>query len=253
MLFFNYKNVLQITSMATPHTHILLVEDDELMSLQIEAMLDHLGYESVVKLTSYEQALAYLRLHPVDLIILDIQLASNKTGIDLAERIKTWLIPIVFVTSLDNAEFYKKTLHIPLSGYIVKPFHDYTLGSVMHSLMTNKQSNQYIVLDGEVVKIEDIVYLEVDNTYTFIYLKGGKKVVMKKSLTLLLNEFPENLFLQIHRSFAVNKTYIETIQLDRSMVQLKDGRELPISRRMGQEIRKAIQLVMSEKWEKVSI
>lgn len=219
-------------------SNVLLVEDDELMAVQIEAMLDKLGYKKIVRLTSYEQALAYLKLHHVDIIILDIQLASSKTGIDLAEKIRTWLIPIVFITALNDEEFYRRTLSIPLSSYIVKPFHSYTLDSVIRSLFSSERINQYIVLDGEVTKVEDIIYLEVDNTYTFIYIKGGKKVVIKKSLTLLLNDFPEHLLLQIHRRFAVNKNYIEKLVLDKGIVLLKNGKELPISRRMGQDIRK---------------
>lgn len=223
--------------------NILIVEDDKLFVLQIEAMLDKVGHTAVASVSNYQQALSYLNIHHVDIIILDIVLSGQKTGIDLAEKIKSWLIPILFITSHDSEEFYKQADSIPLSGYLVKPFHAYSLDSNIKSLLNAAQSNLFIRLDshvGGLIKISDIIYMEVDNTYSFVYTPH-RKTAFKKSLTQLMKLLPMHLFLQVHRRYLVQKRYIQDLDLDKNIITLEGNIQLPISRRMGQEIRKDIQ------------
>jgi DNA-binding LytR/AlgR family response regulator len=223
--------------------NILIVEDDKMFSLQLEAMLDSMGYCDVATATNYQQAMAYLNINHVDIIILDIVLAGQKTGIDLAQKIKPWLIPILFITAHENEEFYKQASTLPLSTYVVKPFQKYTLDSSIKGLLNLAQNNSFIRLDshtGGLIKVSDLIYIEVDNTYSFVYTPH-RKTAFKKSLTQLMKLLPMHLFLQVHRRYLVQKRYIQNLDLDKNIVTLEGNIQLPISRRMGQEIRKDIQ------------
>ena len=221
--------------------NILIVEDDSLYALQIETLLDKMGYESIAIVDTYEKSLDYLATHHVDIILMDIILSkSKKTGIELAEKIKPWLIPILFMTSQDNEVFYKQASSIPLSSYLVKPFHAHSLDSNIRNLLSIAQSNHFLRLDshtGGLIKVGDIMYLEVDNNYTYVHTIS-RKTAYKKSLTHIIELLPAHLFLQVHRRYVVQKKYIKSIDLEKKVAILENKVELPISRRMGQEIKK---------------
>ncbi len=217
---------------------ILIVEDDTLYAVQLEAMLDKIGYTDIHIASSYEQAYAYLTTHNVDLVIIDIFLSTQKNGIELAFKIKHLLTPIIFITASIRDDFYQQIASLPLSVFIAKPFHIYTLDSAIKNQLKASTKHLYGEFDGEVYNLEEIIYLEAENTYTFIYLSNKKKIVLKKSLTQIFSKLPQHLFIKIHRKYVVNKKFIEKFDLEGSSVRLTGNIILQISRRIGQDIRK---------------
>lgn len=79
---------------------ILIVEDNVIIADDMQSMLEEIGYEVVGNVIVYEQAVEVLKKTPVDLALIDIMLASKKTGIDLGKHIReAYNIPFIFVTS----------------------------------------------------------------------------------------------------------------------------------------------------------
>ena len=79
---------------------ILIVEDNVIIADDMQSMLEEIGYEIVDNVIVYEQAEEVLKNNHVDLVLIDIILASDKTGIDLGKHIrKNYNIPFIFVTS----------------------------------------------------------------------------------------------------------------------------------------------------------
>ena len=64
---------------------ILIVEDEPLTAFDNETMLIDAGYEIVATLDDFEEALELLEREQVDLILSDVRLRSQETGIDLAK------------------------------------------------------------------------------------------------------------------------------------------------------------------------
>lgn len=223
--------------------NVLIVDDDKVFRLQIEAFLYKMKYENVEAVASYEDALAYLQTHHVDIIVLDIILSANRSGLDLAEHIKDWNIPILFITSQESEEFYIQASKIPLSGYIVKPFHAFSLDSNIHNLIEKSQENAFLRLHankGGLIKMTDIIYIEVETTYSIVHTET-KKIAYKKSLTQVMQLLPMHLFLQIHRSFVIQKRYIRQVDFYENTVTLINNLVLPMSRRMKQDIKKNLE------------
>src|SRR3954454_18873167 len=83
---------------------ILLVDDREENLLALEAILGGLGHE-LIRATSRQQALKYLLVEDVSLILLDVQM-PEMDGYDTAAHIKsrprTQDIPIIFLTAIDR-------------------------------------------------------------------------------------------------------------------------------------------------------
>ena len=79
---------------------ILIVEDETLLAMTLRNIFQSLGFEVVGLATSYESAVNLaLFMHP-DLIVMDIELATEKTGVEAAQTIRSFSAsPIIFHSS----------------------------------------------------------------------------------------------------------------------------------------------------------
>ena len=68
---------------------ILIVEDEPLTAFENENMLGDCGYEIVATIDDFDQALEVLEREKVDLILSDVRLRSQQTGMDLAKAAKS--------------------------------------------------------------------------------------------------------------------------------------------------------------------
>ncbi|MEO6256578.1 MAG: response regulator [Sphingomicrobium sp.] len=77
---------------------ILIVEDEPLTAFDNEVMLIDAGYEIVATVDDFEEAIKVLETEQVDLILSDVRLRSQQTGIHLAKAAKERGIPTLFAT-----------------------------------------------------------------------------------------------------------------------------------------------------------
>ena len=77
---------------------ILIVEDEPLTAFDNENILGDAGYEIVATTDKFDQAIEIVEREPVDLILSDIRLGSQKTGIELAQAARKRGIPTLFAT-----------------------------------------------------------------------------------------------------------------------------------------------------------
>lgn len=96
---------------------ILIVEDEPLTAFDSESMLSDAGYEVVGTLDSFEDAIEQLGREQVDLILSDVRLRSDQTGIDLARAAKEKGIPTLFVTGHPYPEAASVAV-----GCLMKPY-----------------------------------------------------------------------------------------------------------------------------------
>jgi two-component system, response regulator PdtaR len=102
---------------------ILIVEDEPLTAFDNEMMLSDAGYEVVATVDRFREAIENLDAHCVDLILSDVRLRGERTGIELADEARRRGIPILFVTGFppDNAaELAIGCLLKPYSGRKLK-------------------------------------------------------------------------------------------------------------------------------------
>ena len=102
---------------------ILIVEDAALIAARVQCMLEEVGYQIPLIVSSGEEALKHVaRLRP-DLILMDICLGGKMDGVETAEQIRIrYEIPVIFMTgSADDKTLERASLAEPV-GYLVKPF-----------------------------------------------------------------------------------------------------------------------------------
>jgi len=117
---------------------ILIVEDEPLIAKNISRYLNNSDYEVSGIAFDADDALFQLRRQPPDFVILDINLESEKDGIDLAEHINThYNIPFVYLTSYSDKVTLERAKRTNPSGYIVKPFNEKTLFATIEIALAN--------------------------------------------------------------------------------------------------------------------
>lgn len=111
---------------------ILVVEDEAIVATDIRRILDGLGYNVVGTASSGKAAIEAAQKNKPDLVLMDIVLKGEMDGIEAAEQIHSELnIPVVYLTAYADDEILKRAKVTEPFGYIVKPFEDSQLKSVI--------------------------------------------------------------------------------------------------------------------------
>jgi CheY-like chemotaxis protein len=107
---------------------ILIVEDEAIVAKDISVCLEKIGYEVMGSFSKGEKALEFLEEHKPDLVLMDIMLAGNISGIDASTKIKeNYDIPVVFLTAYADEKAIAKAKVTEPYGYVIKPFKEIDL------------------------------------------------------------------------------------------------------------------------------
>jgi DNA-binding LytR/AlgR family response regulator len=227
---------------------ILVVEDEPLFFWEIEQMLEELGgYDLLGGFADFDGALHYLvnTEEVIDVILIDIHLKGRLTGIDLAKKISDKKIPVVFITQDENDEIYEEAKLVDNYTFLVKPFHKFTLNSAITLLLSNhlnkipSQSKQILYVKvgnkREVIEPQHIAWIESSRNYCTIHTTDNS-FILRKSLKSLLGILPTDLFIFIHKSFVVQLALIETVDIKKKIVIVRNA-SLPLGRSYIKSVR----------------
>lgn len=104
---------------------ILIVEDNWIVSFDIQKRLEQFGYLVVGTATSGTEAIDLVSKRSPDLVLMDINLDGSMVGIEAAYQIqRKYGLPIVFLTAFSDERTKKRALRINPTAYIVKPYSD---------------------------------------------------------------------------------------------------------------------------------
>ena len=101
------------------NTHILIVEDDKAISALIKIHLNMVDYKTTQVYNGLD-VLPILEKEHIDLVLLDIML-PGLDGFTLLERIKSYHIPVIFLTAKNTITDKVTGLKSGAEDYIVKP------------------------------------------------------------------------------------------------------------------------------------
>ena len=123
---------------------ILIVEDDAILAMFLQEIISLMGYTVAKPLASGEEALTFLAGTPVDLVLMDIELAGRLNGIETAETIsRTSDVPIIFLTGYSHDPLLEQAKIAVPYGYLIKPVPERelaaTLSMALHRHALDKQ------------------------------------------------------------------------------------------------------------------
>jgi CheY-like chemotaxis protein/DNA-directed RNA polymerase specialized sigma24 family protein len=80
--------------------NILIIEDEPIIAMDIEMIVRDLGHDVVAVATTHKEAVAEAKKHRPSLVLADIQLADNSSGIEAVQEILSEMdLPVIFITA----------------------------------------------------------------------------------------------------------------------------------------------------------
>jgi DNA-binding NarL/FixJ family response regulator len=117
---------------------ILIVEDEPAIAENISMYVDNNDFEVSAIVYDSEDAFIQLKTNTPDAVILDVNLESEKDGIDIARFInEKYQLPFLFLTSYSDKSTLDRAKLVKPSGYIVKPFNERTLLASLEIAISN--------------------------------------------------------------------------------------------------------------------
>ncbi len=118
---------------------ILIIEDEPIIAMDIEMIVRDLGHEVVGVATTHAEAVAEAQKHQPGLVLADIQLADNSSGIEAVQEILTGLsVPVIFITAFPERLL---TGDRPEPAFLLtKPYQPATLRAAISQVLFFDQS-----------------------------------------------------------------------------------------------------------------
>ena len=97
-----------------------------------------------------------------------------------------------------------------------------------------------------VLEIKNLIYVERDKRNSTLVCNDGENIVTPHDLLVLQELVARDDFVRCHNSYMVNLNYVK--ELRRNEFVLKNGKEIPISRRYLEEVRRRLKLWVESVW-----
>ena len=234
-----------------PKTNVLVVEDESIVSKDIQHSLKKLGYNVVGAASTGERAFELASTEKPDIILMDIMLKGEMNGIETAQKVKEELqIPVIYLTAYADESTLEKAKVTEPYGYIIKPFKEVDLHTsiemalykfskekevlkardLFYSLIENKDSKDFIFVKSKSrlvkIKTSDIYYVEALKDYVVINTLDSRYTIHSTMKDIVSKLEPEN-FIRVHRSFIVRLDKIASIEYPNLHLE-NDKKVIPI-------------------------
>lgn len=218
----------------------IIVDDNEIDRLTVLSFAKRFPNLHILgTFSDSTEALKAVESQSVDILFLDIDMAGL-SGVELRKKVRH--VPIcIFITS--HPEFAVESFELETLDFIVKPLKfdrfEHTMRRVTDFFeMKSKASLFESSIGGDViyikeghdqikVKLHEILYLEALKDYTLVVTSQKRHCVLS-NIGLLLKEVSFQSFVRIHRSFAVQKQFINKINTNE--IILNNDLAIPIGR-----------------------
>lgn len=218
----------------------VIIDDSEIDRLTVVSYAKKFPVLNIVGVFSCaEDALLFISKENVDVLFLDIDL-DGTSGVDLRRKVPE--IPCcIFITS--HPEFAVESFELDTLDFIVKPINYYRFEQAIRRITEFMElrlkadlfessigGDSIYIKEGyeqTKVKLHDILYIEALKDYTLLITQEKRHCVLA-NIGTLLKEVNFKSFIRVHRSFAVQKQYVQKISTHELILHNKTA--IPIGR-----------------------
>jgi len=128
---------------------IMVVEDEAVISMEIQDRLTKMGHSICGTAASGEEAVSIATAKRPDLILMDVQLRGEVDGVQTAKQIRDLIeIPIIYLTAFADDRTVERAKLTQPFGYLIKPFSEKELYAAIEMALY-KNSMEARVRDSE--------------------------------------------------------------------------------------------------------
>lgn len=168
----------------------------------------------LLKTSSPEEVLNYTSNNKVDVLLLDINLHNNISGLQIAEKIRNTNKKIYIIFTTGHLEYVMLAYKVKTFDYLAKPITLDRLEETILRLFNDMYNNptMYIKIDNKntLMNPESINYIEKDGM-KLVFHTYNQKYVTYNSFNKIESCLPEN-FIRCHKSYIVNIDNIHNIE-----------------------------------------
>ena len=211
---------------------ILVVEDDPILSSNLNELLTSFGYSVSLSCNGIE-GLKFLKSGLPDLIICDVMM-SGMDGFSFYKeviQIYTYSVPLIFLTARSDLESLRRGMNLGADDYIFKP---YKAGELLKVIETRLKKHNIISIVKNIestakLKYSDIIFVDdsgksiplnvceikfisSNGDYSIVNSSKIKNLIIKQTLKEWEEILPVSQFIRIHRSTIVNIEFIDKIE-----------------------------------------
>lgn len=202
--------------------HKIVLVDDEPLGIEVLKyyIKEEVDFEITGAFTNPHQALAFINVNKVDLLLLDIEMPTL-SGIELLQQI-TCKPLIIFTTAYK--EYLQSGFDYGILDYLQKPIKKERLGVALTRARDFLQKRVYNKVDCAklylksgnkeyTVVIDDILFIKSAKDYCIFYLVHDKTILVKTSMDALLKKIQyKSTFIRVHKSFVIALDRIDFIK-----------------------------------------
>jgi len=247
-------------------TNVLVVEDESIVSKDIQHSLKKLGYNVVGAAATGEKAIELAKETVPDIVLMDIMLKGDMNGIEAAEQIRTSMnIPVIYLTAYADEGTLARAKVTEPCGYIIKPFKEIDIHTsiemaiykhkretevrkerdMLYSIVENKDNKDFVFVksNSRLVKLKtkDIYFVEALKDYVVINALNTRYTI-HSTMKDIEKKLPADDFLRVHRSFIVRLDKIAAIEQPNLILE-NDKKVIPIGGSYKDELSNRINLV----------
>lgn len=186
---------------------ILVVDDEAIITTQLEERLVAMGYEVAGKAYSAEKSIDMARKLRPDLILMDIVMPGKLDGVDASGIIRKELdIPVIYLTAYADDDLIKRANGTDPYGYIVKPFQEREIKAAIEIALRRKDFERQLQESEEkyrsmIANAEDaIVSADAQGKIIFwnhateaMYGYSAYEIVGKPAIEIVPERFRDNM------------------------------------------------------------
>ena len=211
--------------------NFILCDDNLHLLDRLEKLLDNIFVKNnfdaqiSLKTADYNKVLDYITNNKVDVILLDINLKSNKTGLQVAEQIRKINRNIYIIFTTGHLEYAMVAYKYKTFDYIAKPISYDRLEETIIRLFEdiNSEPKKYIKLDNKntLVDASEIQYIKRDGM-KLVFHTSCRDYDIYSSFNKFQDRLPEN-FIRCHKSYVANISQIKDVEPVSGTITFRDN------------------------------
>lgn len=122
---------------------ILIVEDEAIIAMDLRDTLSEEGYAVVATLPSGEEALELCAAQRPDLVLIDVRLQGELTGLETARLLREqFAVPAVLLTAFYDQEMLRASQQAGVFAYLIKPYDERELCATLATALARSREEQ---------------------------------------------------------------------------------------------------------------
>lgn len=198
---------------------ILILEDEAIIAESLYQLLNLLEYAPYEPVDTPESAITIIRTKPPDLLLLDLHLQHERSGLEVAEYVQTEQlhIPFIILTAHSDPATIAKVKQYHPAAFLIKPFMRDSLFAAIELAAPEEPGEHELFLKTgpryEKLDLRELIYVRANGKYSELHFTFGKRLI-RMPLSAFINENHNISFLRVHKTYAVNPEFITAYTAD---------------------------------------